>query len=29
LDPEQCRHWIHYYRNRFWRNGRKATYRYD
>ena len=29
LDPDQCRHWIHYYRNRFWHNGRKAYYRYD
>lgn len=29
LDPERCRRWIQYYRNRFWRNGRKAYYRYD
>lgn len=29
LDPDQCRHWIHYYRNRFWHNGRKARYQYD
>lgn len=29
LDPTQCRHWIHYYRNRFWHNGKKAYYPYQ
>ena len=29
MDPAQCRYWIHYYRDRFWKNGKKANYRYD
>ena len=29
MDPTQCRYWIHYYRDRFWHNGKKANYRYD
>ena len=29
LDPTQCRHWIHYYRNRFWHYGKKAYYPYQ
>ena len=26
---EECRRWIHYYRNRFWNYGKKARYEYD
>lgn len=29
MDEAQCRYWIHYYRDRFWQNGRKANYQYD
>lgn len=29
MDPVQCRYWIHYYRNRFWHNGKRANYLYD
>ena len=29
LDAEQCRYWIHYYRDRFWDHGRKARYEYE
>lgn len=29
LDKDECRKWIHYYRNRFWHNGKKANYQYD
>lgn len=29
LDAEQCRYWIHYYRDRFWHHGKKANYHYD
>lgn len=29
MDAAQCRYWIHYYRNRFWNNGKKANYQYD
>lgn len=29
MDTEQCRYWIHYYRDRFWNNGKKANFLYD
>lgn len=29
FDKEECRYWIHYYRNRFWNYGKKANYDYD
>ena len=29
FNGEECRHWIHYYRNRFWNYGKKARYEYD
>lgn len=29
LDKEECRKWIHYYRDQFWHNGKKANYQYD
>ena len=29
MSPNQCRYWIHYYRNRFWHFGKKANYQYD
>jgi len=29
LNPAECRKWIHYYRDQFWDNGKKANYPYD
>ncbi len=29
MDETQCKYWIHYYRNQFWHNGKKANYPYD
>lgn len=29
MNAQQCRYWIHYYRDRFWNHGKKARYEYD
>lgn len=29
MDATQCRYWIHYYRDQFWKHGKKANYQYD